>query len=460
MRKAALIILAIVGVAAGGWFIYQRVNRANTAQAPNYELVSAVRGDISATVSATGAVLPEREASLTFPSTGTVVKVNVVPGAQVQAGQVLAELDTADLALALRQAEVGLHQAEAQLRQLDQGPSDSDVAAAQAALNSAKTAYQQLLKGVDKDQLASAEAQVKQAFAALEQAQAVYNMVKDMPNVAMLPQSLQLQQATNNYELAQANYRVASKGATAAQIAQAQASVAQAQASFDRLNAKPSEAQRAITQAGVEQAQIAVEQAQRRLTNARIVAPWAGVVTVVNLVVGAPTSLSAPAIGLADISKFHLDVLVDEVDVAGIAEGQTVTIEVDALTDAKLTGTVLRVAPAAQTTATGGVSYKVRIDIDPTDAVLRAGMSATATIISATRTGIVLIPNRAVQLERETGRTFVELLVGGVPQKVEVRLGLRGDQQAEVREGVNEGDQLVIRTRTSLEQLQQTFTGN
>lgn len=460
MRKVLLIILAIALVAAGGWFIYRQVNKANMVQTPDYQLVPAGRGDISATVSAIGVVLPEREASLSFQAAGTVVEVAVDPGAQVEAGQVLAALDTADLELALRQAEIGLRQAQAQVQQLDQRPSDSDIAAAQAALDSAKAAYQQLLRGVDKDQLAAAEAQVKQARAALEQAQAAYNMVKDLPNVAMLPQSLQLQQATNSYEVAQANYRVASKGATSAQIAQAQAAVAQAQAGLDRLNAAPSEAQRAIAQAGVDQAQLVIEQAQRRLVNARITAPWAGVVTSVNLVVGAPTSLSLPAIGLADLSKFHLDVLVDEVDIAGITEGQTVSIEVDALPDAQLTGAVLRVSPAAQTTATGGVSYKVRIDIAPSEAALRSGMSATATIVSSTRTDVVLIPNRAVQLERETGRTFVERMVNGTPQKVEVRLGLRDDQQAEVREGVDEGDQLVVRNRSSLEQLQRTITGN
>lgn len=460
MRKALLIILAIVVVTVGGWFIYQRANEAKTAQVSDYELVSARRGDILSTVSATGAILPEHEAVLAFQTAGTVAKLNVELGAQVQAGQVLAELDPADLDLAVRQAEIGLRQAQAQFQQLDQAPSDSDMAAAQAALDSAKAAYQQLLKGVDKDQLAAAQVQVNQARAALEQAQAVYDMVKDAPNITMLPQSLQLRQATNNYELAQANYRVAAKGATAAQIAQAQAAVAQAQASLDRLKQAPSETQRIIAQAGVDQAQVALEQAQRRLANTRLTAPWAGVVTSVNLVVGTPTSLSVPAIGLADISKFHLDVQVDEVDVAGIAEGQMVTIEVDALPDTELTGTVSLVSPSAQTTTTGGVSYKVRIDIAPTDAALRAGMSATATIVSSERNDVVLIPNRAIQLDRETGRTFVERLTDGVPQTVEVRLGLRNDQEAEAREGVNSGDQLVIRTRTSLEQLQRNFTGN
>ncbi len=166
---------------------------------------------------------------------------------------------------------------------------------------------------------------------------------------------------------------------------------------------------------------------------------------------------------MADISRFHLDVQVDEVDVAGILPGQSASIEVDALPDTIFSGSVRSVAPAAQSSATGGVTYKVRIDIEkaegPADVgSLKVGMSATATIVSSTRENVLLVPNRAVQLDRETSRTFVERLTNGEPQKVEVRLGLRDDQRVEVREGLEEGDELAMRSRTGLEQLQQTFS--
>ena len=152
-----------------------------------------------------------------------------------------------------------------------------------------------------------------------------------------------------------------------------------------------------------------IEQAKRRLDNARITAPWDGIVTAVNAVEGTLSGgLGGPAIQIADAGKYHLDVQVDELDVAGLAEGQTVTVEVDALPEQKLTGSLISVAPSAASTPTGGVSYKVRIDIDPTDAPLRAGMSATATILASTRDNVLLVPNRAVQIERDSGQTFVE----------------------------------------------------
>ncbi len=426
---------------------------------PDYETIAVVRGDISAVVSATGIVQAEREASLFFQTTGTIAEVNVVLGDQVSAGQVLARLDSADLELGLRQAEISLRQAQIQARQLEEEPGASELAAAEAALASAQAAYQQLLKGSDADQLAAARASVEQARVALEQAQQAYDKVKDVPGAGMLPQSLQLQQATINYETAQAQYRVAARAATEAQLAQARAQIAQAQANLDRLKKGATEEQKALAQAAIDQAQLAVEQAQRRLDNARLIAPWAGIVTAVNAVEGTLAQPGVPAFQLTDASRFHIEVQVDELDIASIAEGQPVTIEVDALSDQSLTGRVAKIAPTARTTSTSGTTYSVRVDIDPTDAPLRAGMSATATIVSNVREDVLLVPNRAVQRDRDTGQTFVERITPEGLQKVEVRLGLRDEQRSEVRAGLEEGDVLAIRRVSSLQRLQQTFSG-
>jgi multidrug efflux pump subunit AcrA (membrane-fusion protein) len=146
-------------------------------------------------------------------------------------------------------------------------------------------------------------------------------------------------------------------------------------------------------------------------------------------------------------------------DIANIAEGQAVTIELDALPDQKLAGSVAKIAPIARTGSTTGTTYDVRIDLEPTSLPLRSGMSATANITSSAREDVLLVPNRAVRRDRETGKTFVERLVGNTPGSVEIRLGLRDEQQSEVRAGLNEGDQIAIRDVSSLQKLQQTFSG-
>jgi HlyD family secretion protein len=456
---AAAVMVAGCSGAGGAPAVRRIFGGSGAAAVPDYEVVVVNRGNIASVVSATGTVLPEREASISFQLSGTVTDVLAQSGDSVESGQLLAQLEPTDLELAVRQADIALRQAQSQARQLDDGPSASDLAAAEAALASAQAAYEQLLKGSDKDQLAAARASVEQARVALEQAQQAYDKIKDVPGASMLPQSQQLQQATINYETAQAQYRVTARGATQAQVAQAQAQIAQAQASLDKLKKGATKEQVEVAQASVDQAQVALEQAQRRLANARITAPWPGVLTAVNVVQGILVQPGAPAFELADLSRFHIDVQADEMDIANIAEGQAVTIELDALPDQKLAGKVARIAPTARISPTSGTTYDVRIDIVPTSLPLRAGMSATATITSSARDDVLLVPNRAVQRDRDTGKTYVERLVNGVVGKVEIQLGLRDDQQSEVRAGLNEGDQLAIRNVSSLQKLQQTFSG-
>ncbi len=397
MRRVLLIIVVLAAIIGLSWFGYRRFGPARAAKTPAYEVVAVTRGDIVSIVSATGTVLAERQANLVFQGSGTIQSVSVKAGDKVQAGQLLAQLDTRDLELALRQSQISLQTAEAQVRQLKAAPDASDVAAAEAALASAQAAYQQLLKGADADQFAAARASVEQARVALEQAQQAYDKIKDMPNAGMMPQALQLQQATISYETAQAQYRVTTRGSTDAQLAQAQAQIAQAQASLDRLQRGASKEQTDISEAGVAQAQLAVEQAQRRLETARLVAPWAGVVTAVNIVEGV-LAPAAPAVQLQDHSEFHINVQVDEVDIASIAADQPVTIELDALPDQKLEGHVATIAPVATTDAAGTTAYIVTIHFNQTDSRVRVGMSATANITSNSHKGVLLVPNRAVIL--------------------------------------------------------------
>ena len=458
MRKLVIVVLVLALLGAGGWFGYQRFIVAQTPQVPAYEVVNVARGTISAAVSATGTVLPERQANLSLQSAGTVQLVPAKVGDRVVAGQLLVQLDTVDLELALRQAQVSARTAQAQMRQLQEKPASVDVAAAQAALNSAQAAYQQLLNGADADQLAAARAAVEQAKAVVNQAQTAYDQIKSLPNAGMLPQALQLQQATINYETAQAQYRVTSRGATQAQLVAAQAQIAQAQSALDRLQRGVSTSQLDIAQAAVDQADLAVQSAKRRLDNARLVAPWDGVLIAVNVVEGALAQIGVPAMILVDNSKFHITVQVDEVDIVNIQSGQSVSMELDAFASRKLGGTVSKVAPSSTVDASGTTGYQVTIDFESTDAPLRAGMSATANITSNTRQSVLLVPNRAVQLDRQSGATFVELqLADGATQKVEVQLGLRDDQNSEVREGLADGDKVIVRHLSSRERLQQSL---
>ena len=458
MRRAVTILLILATVVGASLYGYRAFAGEKTPPPPDYEAVRVERGTLISTVSATGSILPETQLALSFKATGRVAEVLVSNGQRVQKGDLLARLESAELELQLQAAEAQLAISQARLGQLRKPASAGDLAAAEAQLASAQANYRQLLSGPNPDQVQIARAQLEKARALLQQAQAAYDQVKHLPNIGALPQSLQLQQATLDIQIAEANYRLATAGPTEAQKAAALAQVAQAQAQLDRLKAGASAEEIAIAEAQVRQAEVQVAQARLALENTRLLAPVDGVVVSVNIKAGEFPSAARPAVILNDDSRFHIDVNVDEIDVRSVAVGQPVTVTLDALPDARLTGRVTYVAPAA-TQEMGVVSYLVTVVLDPTTEPLRAGMSATASITVAEKRDALVVPNRAIQIDRATGKAYVEKVVNGMPTRTEIRLGMRNETQSQVLEGLQEGDVIAIRNASQRERLQQLFFG-
>ena len=103
------------------------------------------------------------------------------------------------------------------------------------------------------------------------------------------------------------------------------------------------------------------------------------------------------------------------------------------------------------------MTYKVTISLAPTAAALRAGMTANADIVVERRDGVLLAPNRFIRVDRLTGKTFVDRLVSGQVQRVEIQIGLRNEFSSEVLAGLEAGDVIVLIEESTREQLQQTF---
>src|SRR5512145_1753541 len=96
-------------------------------------LVSA--GDLAVTVSATGSVSPVHQVGLAFEFSAPVSEILVREGQTVEAGEVLARLNTDALGIALANAKVSLDAQQVAYDALTAPPREVDVAAARAALN-------------------------------------------------------------------------------------------------------------------------------------------------------------------------------------------------------------------------------------------------------------------------------------------------------------------------------------
>ena len=392
-RKAVYVILALLvigGLAAGAVMLKNR--RAASGEQEDSRAAVVRRGTLLVSVSGSGSVEPLRRVNLTFEGLGTVAEVAVQVGDQVQAGGLLARLDDDQLALQVEQAQAALALAQAQYAQVAAGARSQEIASAEANLRAAEA------------RLAAAAAQRDRLPAGADD---------------------------DAVRAAQAN------------VAAAQAQRDAVQAQLNLLKAGPTESQLTDARAQVEQAQAAIEMAQLALDNTALRAPFDGLVAQVNVTAGELPPPNRPAIVLLDASQYRVSILVDEMDIGQLKEGQTAEVTLDALPDLTLTGTVERVAPAA-TLEGGVVYYEVEIALDPTTAPIRADMTANATIIIEELDDVLLIPTWAVRVDKDTGQTYVQRRTAAGLERVNVEIGVRYEGQAEVRSGLSEGDVVVL----------------
>jgi len=505
MRRTIIILVAAAAlIAAGIFFWVQREQAASQSAFQILREAPAERGRITATVNATGSIEPEALVTLTFGLGGRISQVNAVRGQVVTAGDILAQVDTAELELAVQQTRDALRIQELTLQQrLNSAPTPATLASAQAdidataaslsvaqanlasaeaGLQQAQAQRAQLLARTSIASIRQAEAQLAQAQTQQQQAKTVYDRTLQCYTVEVAPGQSEevcpglgpaeeqarfnLNQANLSLAAAEANLAElqggprpadvqaadaaiasARAGVLAAQgnIAVAEANVARARAAFARLQEPPSADEIAILEAQVAGGRTNLALAELRLRQGALQAPISGRVANVLINAGEQAAPGAPAITIVDEGAFHITVNVDEIDIEQIAIGQPVEIVVDALPNLPIQGSVIEIAPTSATT-TGVVTYLVTINIDADETIpLRAGMSANASIVVDEIADVLIVPNWAVRLDRETGRAFVNVKKpDGAITEVTVETGLRNEQVSEVLSGLAAGDVVVV----------------
>ncbi len=275
---------------------------------------------------AEGKVVPVQSASLSLAVGGIVGEVRVKEGDGVQAGQTLMRLAASQQKAAVATAEATVKRAQAARQKLDQP--------------------------VDENQLIAARADLANAEAALRAAQAAYDRAGGAgnPMVGMLPTSLDLERAANNYQAARARLESLLKGPRAADIAVSEADVAVAQAELNR--------------------------AKAALADTELRAPFAGAIVTLDAKVGEQVVPSAVIVRLADLSNWEVHTAdLTELNVVRIREGDAATLSFDAIADLELTGKVTRIKALGENRQ-GDIVYTVVIKPDKMDARLRWNMTA------------------------------------------------------------------------------------
>ena len=454
-RRTIYVILGLLLVAAAGGVVLWRVR---IARSPTNEVARSATvetGTMVVAVTATGRIEPATRVGLTFESPGRVAEVLVVEGDLVEAGDPLARVDTSQLQLQVEQSRGALKAAEAQLAQLRAGPRPEEIEQAEANLRSTEAQVSaavanrnQVAAGPTDAEIAAAEAQMVQARTSKEIAQDSYDLIGE-EGTKKEQANYDLYTAKQELAAAQARLEDLLTGPSSAELRGAESGVAAAaaqrdaaQAQLDQLLAGPSEEDIAEAEAQVRQAEVALELAEYSLDRATMRAPFRGIVAEVNMTPGEmPPTREAPVL-LVDNSAYHLTVAVDELDVSQLREGQKAEISVEALPDADVSGTVTTIDPIAHE-ETGVVAYDVDIEVDEAEAPLRADLSANATIVVEELEEVLRFPSWAVQIDRETGETFVLRRRGEEIERVAVELGVRQNGVVQAVSGLSDGDEVV-----------------
>ena len=510
MTKKRWLVVGLIGVALVAFILIRsNSNSANAATADGQTVETAVAftGDLSASATASGQLLPQREAVLTASSAARVMSVPVRIGDSVQAGDLLVQLDSTDLQFDLDNAQQTVTLAQIRLDELRAPASDADIASAEAALASAQAQLDDLLDGPSETEIALTEASIASAQASLSSSVADLNSTQqsinqsqitaaqanllaaqqqlnsaeeinaDNPTEATHQAMLQAQQAVANAQaqldsllagpsvnaaqnsVAAANARLqgsqidletALEGATAVQLANAQVSVAQAEATLADLLAGPTTDEIRSAEAEVAQAELTQAAAEEALTKASIVAPFAGVITAVYVHEG--EIASGPVVELVDSSSLELVLGVDEVDIGSFAIGQPAIVTLEAWPDRAIESEIVAIAPSASDANSALVTYDVRLAYQADDLPTLIGLTANANLITAQRSDVLLVPNAAITPDRTAGKYFVDVQqADGNFLQVEVSIGLRDDDNTQITAGLVEGDVLRLITSQPVE---------
>jgi HlyD family secretion protein len=439
-----IVVAVVVGVVA--W------RRSPLARQPEQELRSAVveRGTMLVAVSASGSVEPRARVSLAFEVVGRISEVPAEVADTVEAGDVLACLDTTDLEFAVQQSEINLSTAQLRLEQVQEPPDEADIEVARAAVSDAAAAYEVSKMNLTVtehsvsvgDEVRAARLARDEAFRVYQDMQAkadrhhwfVDEDIVAMTHDAYLDALGRYNRAVENAELQLTSARN--------EVTQAYHALQQAQDDLDKLLEGASETDVEAAQLEVDAAELSLEKARSDLEKATLRAPFDGIVAAVNVVAGEMASTGLPAITLLDASEFRITVSVDEMDVGRLTEGQAAQVTLDALPETVISGTVEYIAPAA-TLEGGVVYYDVVIGLATTDEPIRADMTANATITIEELTDVLMVPTWVVRVDRSTGQTYVDRQVGDDTERVDVELGIRHKGFAQVLSGLAEEDVVV-----------------
>ncbi len=396
------VTLAVLIIAGGGTYWLTASTKSKTSSAP-YRLIPATTGTIKQSVSSTGTIEPAQQDELNFAVSGKVTSVRVAEGAKVNAGDVLATVDSAELNAALAQAKAVLANNQAKLASdQDASASDTQLAADQATVTTAE------------DQVTSAQ-----------------NALAD----ATLTSPIKGVVATVNLDVGQ---QVSGSGGSGSSSGQGSGSgsgsgTGSTGGGGSGAGASGGGAGQSGSSSGSTSstAQFLVISTDSWIVDATVDSSGVGLIAKgdqATIVPGTGSSSTTAGLGLGG---GRAGGAAAGLGLGGAGRGAATTVF----------GTISSIGLIATNTS-GTASYPVEVKVTGNPSGLHAGDSATVALIYHQLSNVLTVPTLAVS--QVNGKSVVYQISGGKKVARTVTTGLASGGLTQIKSGLSEGDQVVV----------------
>ncbi|NJR50524.1 MAG: efflux RND transporter periplasmic adaptor subunit [Leptolyngbyaceae cyanobacterium CSU_1_3] len=432
--KWRLGLLAIALLAGTGYLAFGQITQSNKQDTRRKNQTAiAERLSVPVTIAANGTVQPERSVNMSPKNSGVLRQLLVKEGDRVEAGQVLAYMDSSNLQGQQTQAQAQLASAQANLDKLIAGNRPQEVAQAQA-------------------EVSSAQANLRQATLTFNQNQQLYTSGAlslrelDTSRTAYNTATAQVEQAKQKLNLQQV-------GSRPEDIATARAQVEQAKQALSLQKSGSRDEDIAAARAQLMNAKGALQTIQAQINDTIIRAPFDGVITrkfadpgafVTPTTSGSSVSSATSSSILSLASTNQIVAKVPETNISKIKVGMQVTIAADAYPNQSFSGKVTQVA--TQSTIEQNVTFfEVKLSLQDPKNQLQAGMNVSNQFKVGTLDNAIVIPTVAiVRQERGTGVLLAGKGENGRSKFQPITTGASVADKTVVVSGLKAGDTVLL----------------
>ncbi len=362
-------------------------------EAPTPVQVESVRkGPIDHIIRADAVLYPVNQANVTAKISSPVKRVLVNRGDHVKAGQLLVELESADLAAAANESKSLYEQAQSALETVTRSTTVEDKGRATADLQSAEQV--------------------------LATTKAVYDSRVALQKQGALAQRL-VDDAKVNWVQAQGTYDTAKRH-------------------LDTLNSVAQREQIHAAQANVDAAKAHYENSTVQLSYGKIMSPISGIVADRPVYPGEMPASGTPLLTIVDVSSVVARANVPVKDATVVKVGAPATITSP---DGDISGKVIVVSPAVNANTT---TVEVWVEAANPEGKLKPGGTVRVAIKAETLQDVILVSSTAILNSDEGGQIVVVITPDNIAHQKKVSVGIRQGINVELHSGVNEGDKVVV----------------